>query len=77
MSFETQEKSDTMINPHPLTNVQLEILKLYSTDLGKDDLVELREVLSNHFAQKAIKDADKIWDKKKMSAETMEKWLNE
>jgi len=74
---EADKKNDAATNPLPLSNVQIELLKLYSTDIKEKDLVELKKVLVNYFAQKAIKEADKIWDQKKMSADIMEKWLNE
>ena len=74
---ETDEKNVAGTNPYPLSNVQMELLKLYSTDLEENDLEELRKVLANHFAGKATKEADRIWKQKKMSANTMEKWLNE
>lgn len=60
-----------------LSNVQMELLKLYSTDLEHDDLIELRKLLANYFAQKAMNGADTIWAQSKMSADTMETWLNE
>ncbi len=74
---EADKKNDAVTNPQPLSNVQMELLKLYSTDIKEKDLEELKKVLANYFAQNAIKEADKIWDQKKMSADTMEKWLNE
>ena len=39
--------------------------------------MELKKLLVNHFAQKAINEADNIWDQKEMSAHTMEDWLHE
>ena len=36
--------------PQTLTNLQLEILKLYATDLEHQDLLELKQVLANFFA---------------------------
>jgi hypothetical protein len=39
--------------------------------------VELKRALANYFAQKAIKEADKIWDERGVSNEDMKKWLNE
>jgi lysyl-tRNA synthetase class II len=60
-----------------LSNVQIELLKLYSTDLEYDDLMELRKVLANYFAQKAMNGADAVWDQKNLSSDTMETWLNE
>lgn len=61
----------------PLSNVQEELLKLYSQNLSPEDLDELKKVLGKYFADKASKEADKIWDEKKFSNETMDAWLNE
>lgn len=61
----------------PLSNVQEELLKLYSQNLSQDELNELKTVLGKYFAERATKEADKIWDEKKYSSETMETWLNE
>ncbi|MCI5195320.1 MAG: hypothetical protein D3919_03655 [Candidatus Electrothrix sp. AW5] len=60
-----------------LSNIQMELIKLYSTDLNHDELLELKELLVSHFSQKAIDEADKIWEEKKMTAQTMDDWLNE
>lgn len=57
------------MNAQPLSNVQLELLKLYSTNLSEEDLVELKRTLARYFAQKAIKEADKIWEEKGLSNE--------
>lgn len=65
------------MNAHPLTNVQMELLKLYSTNLSQDDLLDLKKILARYFAQKAINGADKIWEEKGLSNEDMKKWLNE
>lgn len=65
------------MNAQPLTNVQLEILKLYSTNLSQEDLLDLKKLLARYFAQKAIKGADKIWEEKGLSNGDMKKWLNE
>lgn len=61
----------------PLSNVQIELLKLYSTDLSADDLSELKELLSRFYAQKAIRHADQEWDAKNLSNVVMEEWLND
>ena len=60
-----------------LSNVQMELIKLYSTSLSHNDLKELKSLLAHHFSKKAIYEADNIWEEKKMSAQTMEDWLNE
>jgi len=73
----TKVKNSEDTKPHALSNVQMELIKLYSTNLDYDDLVELKNLLINHFSRKAIDEADGIWSQKKMSAQTMDSWLNE
>ena len=48
----------------PLTNLQKEILKIYSTDIDGQDLNDLKTTLAKYFANKSIKEADKIWTEK-------------
>ncbi|MBK6976808.1 MAG: hypothetical protein IPH28_06530 [Cytophagaceae bacterium] len=50
---------------HKLSNLQLELLKLYSEDISDDDLLVFKSFISRHFAEKAIKEANKVWDEKK------------
>ncbi|NIM14938.1 MAG: hypothetical protein GTO45_23480 [Candidatus Aminicenantes bacterium] len=59
------------MNAQPLSNLQLELLKLYSTNLDQKDLVEIKRILANYFAQRAIKEADKIWEEKGLSNEKL------
>lgn len=61
----------------PLSNVQEELLKLYSANLSPEELEELKIVLGKYYARKASKSADKIWDEKKYTDKTIEEWLNE
>jgi len=51
---EFKEKNSRSIKSRTLSNVQMELIKLYSTDLEYDDLMEVKKILANHFAQKAI-----------------------
>ena len=60
----------------PLSNVQLEILKLYSTNLDNIELLELKEQLAEFYAKKSIKDADTAWVEKGLTNEDMDNWLN-
>ncbi|MEZ4956610.1 MAG: hypothetical protein R2825_23840 [Saprospiraceae bacterium] len=41
----------------PLTNAQLEILKVFSHQLSEKDLIELRKILAIFFAKKAVEAA--------------------
>jgi hypothetical protein len=62
---------------HPLSNLQQELLKLYSSDIPEADLLHIKRYLAKYFADKAIAEADEVWDKKGYSNETMSQWLNE
>lgn len=61
----------------PLTNLQMELLELYNTNLTEQDLNELKLLLAHFYANKVIQQADKIWDERNFSPTDMEKWLNE
>ena len=61
----------------PLTNTQLEILKLYATELSEQDLQELRGILADFYAKKSIQKADQLWNEQGLSNEDMDQWLNE
>lgn len=61
----------------PLTNTQVELMKLYSTNLSNQDLEELKNLLSKFYANKAIAQADEIWNEKGLTDADMESWLNQ
>jgi predicted metal-binding transcription factor (methanogenesis marker protein 9) len=58
-----------------LTNVQLEILKLYSTDMSEEELIDLKKLLAENYAQKSVEEADKIWKEKGLSDSDMKNWI--
>jgi hypothetical protein len=67
------------MQPHisqPLTNAQLELLKTFSHNLSENDLLELRKLLANFFAQKLTQQADKTWDEENWSDEEIDTLLN-
>ncbi len=61
----------------PLSNIQQELLKLYSSDIAEADLLNIKSYLAKYFATKAINKADDIWEQKGYDNDTMDKWLNE
>jgi hypothetical protein len=61
----------------PLSNLQQEILKLYSRDIAEEDLLHIKKYLANYFMKKAISGADKVWEEKGYNNDTMKDWLNE
>ena len=60
----------------PMSNLQQEILKIYSHNLPEEQLLEIKNLLAQYFAKKAIDEADKIWDEKGYTNELMDEWLN-
>ena len=60
-----------------LSNMQKELLKLYTTDIPDEQLNEIKLLLSNYFAQKASDEIDKLWDENKWDNQTMNQWANE
>ena len=60
-----------------MSNVQLELLKLYSTNLSEKDILELKDVLAKFYAEKSIELADAVWQQKGYTAEDMNSILND
>jgi len=61
----------------PLTNLQLELLKLYSMELSEEQLKDVQRLLANYFAKQASDEMDRLWDEQGWNEETMEAWLAE
>ncbi len=60
-----------------LSNIQLELLKLYSTDIKEEELLEIKSYIADFFSKKAVQEADKLWDENSLTNEDMDRWLNE
>ncbi len=61
----------------PLTNVQQEILKLYSTELTEEELRDFRQELGRYFARKTTEAADRAFEARGYTADDIERWLHE
>lgn len=59
----------------PLTNLQLELLKIYSFNISDEQLSEIREILTQYFADKATTEMDRLWDENGWTNDTMDEWL--
>jgi len=60
-----------------LTNLQLELLKLFKYELPDNQIQEIKTLLSKYFADKATDEMDKLWEENSWSDKTMEDWKNE
>lgn len=60
-----------------LSELQLELLKIYSFNPTKADLIEIKKILANYFADKLIKKVGTAIEEKNITDEDLESWLNE
>ena len=61
----------------PLTSLQLELLKLFARDIEERDLIEIKKLLIQYFANKAMDSADKVWEQNKWTEQDEVRLLNE
>lgn len=66
-----------MSSARALSNLQQELLKIYSSDVAEADLLNIRRLLARYFAAKAIAEADKLWDERSFDEKTIDQWLKE
>lgn len=59
----------------PLTNLQLELVKLFAKEVPEEDLKNIKFLIANYFAEKAMDKADEVWDDKGWTAEDAERML--
>lgn len=60
-----------------LSNIQIELLKLYSNNIKDDRLQEIKLLLAKYFAQKATEAMDAVWEEKNLTKKDMINWANE
>ncbi|GGG84016.1 hypothetical protein GCM10007415_16460 [Parapedobacter pyrenivorans] len=60
----------------PLSNVQAELLKLFSTGIPDSQLLELKKVMAKFLLDQARDNADAIWDAKGYSDESLKQKLD-
>jgi len=61
----------------PLTNTQLQLLKLYAYDLKEEEMQDLQKVLATFFAERIRKRTGNLWQERGYTNETMKEWLND
>jgi len=59
----------------PLNNAQVEILKLFTTNLSADELAELKKMLLEFKFKRVAEMAEKAWDEKGWTQDTMDELL--
>ena len=61
----------------PLTNLQLELLRIYSFNPSTEELQEVKTLLGKYFAQKFTDTVNKAVTKKKITDADLDEWLND
>ncbi|QPH38797.1 hypothetical protein [Pedobacter endophyticus] len=60
-----------------LTNVQLELLKLFQYNLSDAQLTDIKGMLARYFADVASSEMDKLWEEQSWDEKTIESWKDE
>lgn len=60
-------------SPH-FTNLQLELLKVFSFNLEEKQLNDVRELLAHYFAENLTSEVDKLWESQNWTDSTMLEW---
>ncbi len=60
-----------------LSPLQLELLKVYSFSPSEADLLEIKRLLANYFAEKLVQKVDAAIQERNITEADLESWLNE
>ena len=63
--------------PSSFSNLQKELLKLYAVNVADEDLLEIRLMIGNYFANKATKAVEDFLIEKNISTSEYNNWQNE
>ena len=61
----------------PFNQTQIEILKMFEFHKSEEDLQRFKRFLIDYLYQLATAEADKVWDERGYTQETMEQWKDE
>jgi len=61
----------------PMSNLQLELLKLYATNLSEQQLLDIKRMLAAYFAEQIDREMTALWEEKKWDDTTIETWKHE
>ncbi|MCU0425711.1 MAG: hypothetical protein MUF71_08820 [Candidatus Kapabacteria bacterium] len=60
----------------PFTNLQREMLSLFAKDIPEVYLAEIKTMIARYLLEKAMDEADKIWDERGYSADSINEFLH-
>jgi len=75
--IETEKNINMKTMENYLSNVQIELLKLFSKNVPDKQLHDIKLLMAKYFAEHATRAMDKVWDEKHLSDDDMKKWSHE
>ncbi len=60
-----------------MSNLQLELLRIYGNGVSEENLREIKTILAKYFADKATEAMDEVWEEKNLTEQDMIDWTNE
>lgn len=60
-----------------LSNLQIELLRLYGNGVSDDTLREVKEILAKYFADRATSEMESVWEDQGLTEQDMIDWTNE
>ena len=70
--FAGHKKMIIMVFTKRLTNLQIELIKLFEYELDDSQLLEIKDILARYFAAEATKEMDNLWQEKGWTNDTKE-----
>jgi hypothetical protein len=64
-----------MVQTH-MSNIQLELLKLYASNISEAELLDIQHLMAEYFAKRSVSAADALWDERGLTQTDMKAWLN-
>ena len=61
----------------PLTNLQIELLRLYTHQIDDTDLLQIKDLIGQYFAKRLTHLADEAWERNSWTNEDMDGILND
>jgi hypothetical protein len=67
----------TILETGRISNMQMELLKVFKEDMPNEQIDEIKNILSNYFMGKAMEEFDMLEEKNGWTKETYEQWGNQ
>lgn len=64
-------------NAQRLSNLQMELLKLYPYNVSDQEIKDFKKLLADYFAEKIDQEVNRLWVEKNWSQDTIEQWKKE